>query len=476
MTTRRLARGAAALALALALGLAAAGCDSGRGAAGPSSSTGNGAAAPTSSGAAAGGGRCPLGPLPAPPADRPRYRMRLDLDPERRLVVGDLQVRFAPDRPTDRVVFRLWPNSPYLARVGAALRAGPVDSGGRPLATASPDPTILEVRPGGTLAAGQAIDLHLPWRLTVPTLAGERLGALAGAMRLGSFFPVLSWEPGVGWATEPPTSGLAEASTTPTSDFDVTISAPPGVTVLASGVERNPGHWVAGVVRDFALSAGHFRTASTVVRAPDPVRVTVGIDAAVPDEQPSDYLATATHALRDYSRRFAPYPWPSLTLAVTPNLPGGIEYPTHIMQGPGTRSEITPHEVGHMWFYSLVGNDQARDPWLDEGLATYAQARVDGQTDRYQRLTVPSGVRGRLGEPMTFWDGQRSSLYFAGVYAQGAKVLLALGGPGVADCVLRVYVAREAYRIARPADLVDAATTVVPQAPRIFAGFGVRQR
>jgi aminopeptidase N len=146
------------------------------------------------------------------------------------------------------------------------------------------------------------------------------------------------------------------------------------------------------------------------------------------------------------------------------------------MQGPGTVSGITPHEVGHMWFYSLVGNDQARDPWLDEGLATYSEAWFNGVTNRYQRFDVPQQARGRLGQPMTFWDRQPASLYFPGVYAQGAKALLALGGPSVADCVLRVYVARDGYRIARPADLVAAAATVVPRAPAIFASFGIRAR
>ncbi len=146
------------------------------------------------------------------------------------------------------------------------------------------------------------------------------------------------------------------------------------------------------------------------------------------------------------------------------------------MQGPGTVSGITPHEVGHMWFYSLVGNDQARDPWLDEGLATYSEAWFNGVTNRYQRFDVPQQARGRLGQPMTFWDRQPASLYFPAVYAQGAKALLALGGPSVADCVLRVYVARDGYRIARPADLVAAAATVVPRAPAIFANFGIRAR
>ncbi|MDT8382173.1 MAG: M1 family aminopeptidase, partial [Brevefilum sp.] len=35
---------------------------------------------------------------------------------------------------------------------------------------------------------------------------------------------------------------------------------------------------------------------------------------------------------------------------------------------------ITPHEVSHQWFYSLVGNNQAVEPWLDESIATYSEA------------------------------------------------------------------------------------------------------
>lgn len=35
---------------------------------------------------------------------------------------------------------------------------------------------------------------------------------------------------------------------------------------------------------------------------------------------------------------------------------------------------IVPHEVSHQWFFSLVGNNQALEPWLDEAIATYAEA------------------------------------------------------------------------------------------------------
>jgi Peptidase family M1 domain len=463
------------LALAVGLVLVLAGCSGGR--AGRSPSTATATTAPGTSGqggAAAGAARCPLGPLPAPAADRPRYQLRIDLQPQRALVTGQLRVRFAPDLATDRLVFRLWPNNQRFQGAGAKLDTGaPVDPDGRELVSSHPDPTTLEVRPQRGLSAGESIELSLPWRLRLPSPSiADRISSQAGTLRLGSFFPLLAWQPGVGWATDPPASGLGEASTSPVADFDVTVTAPRGLDVLATGSGNGRGHWRATAVRDFALSAGDFRTATAVAHAPGPVRVSVGVDSTLRD-RPADYARIAVRALEDYSRRFAPYPWPTLTIGITPNLPGGIEYPTHIMQGPGTAAGITPHEVGHMWFYSLVGNDQARDPWLDEGLATYAEARFDGVTSRYQRFEVPQQARGRLGEPMSFWDRQSPSLYFPGVYAQGAKALLALGGPGVADCVLRVYLAREGYRIARPANLLAAATTVVPRAPAIFATFGI---
>ena len=35
---------------------------------------------------------------------------------------------------------------------------------------------------------------------------------------------------------------------------------------------------------------------------------------------------------------------------------------------------LIPHELSHQWFYSLVGNNQALEPWLDEAIATYSES------------------------------------------------------------------------------------------------------
>jgi hypothetical protein len=398
----------------------------------------------------------------APDPERPRYVLRLDVRPERNTVTGDLRVRFVPDRPIDRLVFRLWPNGPRSRAAGARLDVGPIALDGAPARPGDlPDPTTLVVRLGRTVAAGRSVTAALPWKLTLPGAVPDRVARIGDTVRLGSFFPILAWEPGRGWATEPPTSNFAEASTAPTADFDLHVTTSPGLQVIASGVPDGPGRWRADAARDVAVSVGRFRTAVAVAHAPQPVTVTVAVDTAL-TEQPSDYLVTVVRALEDFARRYGPYPWPVYSLAVTPQLRGGIEYPMHVLQGPGSGGRTTPHEVAHQWFYALVGNDQGRDPWLDEGLASWAEARFLGNLGHFLSLTIPSDARGRLGAPMTYWNGRSS--YYRGVYVQGVQFLARLGSPDQVDCALRQLVARHAHRVARPIDLLAALRFVFPNA------------
>ena len=223
-------------------------------------------------------------------------------------------------------------------------------------------------------------------------------------------------------------------------------------------------------MRDVGVSVGRFTTVEGTAAAPGPVRVVVGVHDGV-GEDPAAYRDRVVDALQDLSGRYGGYPWPSFSLAITPDFPGGIEYPGHVMQGPGTIGRTTPHEVGHQWFYALVGNDQGRDPVLDEGLATWAESRADADRDVLAE-DVPGDAEGRAGAPMTYWESHRSS-YYRGVYVQGAQALAALGDPDRVDCALRRYVAERAFAIARPADLVGALATGFPDAPATLGRFGV---
>jgi hypothetical protein len=72
---------------------------------------------------------------------------------------------------------------------------------------------------------------------------------------------------------------------------------------------------------------------------------------------------------------------------------------------------------------------------------------------------------------VTFWKSQLS--YFRQVYAGGVRALASLGSPRRVDCALRIYAARDAYRIAAPQDLLDVLARFFPHGERKLRRFGI---
>jgi hypothetical protein len=333
-----------------------------------------------------------------------------------------------------------------------------------------PNPTTLVVlRP---LAAGETATVSMDWRLALPRETGLRLKGGGRSVRLGSFFPLLAWD-GHGWALDPPASlSSAEASTSPTADFNVHIDHPPGFSVLASGVQTGRDRWHAHAVRDFAIALGHFKIATGTAHVPAAVHVTVGVETGPAALTPRHFLKRAITSLERYSALYGSYPWPTYTVAAMNDLTGltgGLEYPTLVYQ-PAT-SENVPHETAHQWFYSLVGNDQAHDPWLDEGLATWAEAAING-TPPYATAPIPAYIANRIGRPMSYWDPLGEQFYFLGVYLQTYRALLSLGPRSHIDCALHLYVLHNAYHTARPDDLLNALQTLFPNAKQTLTNYG----
>jgi hypothetical protein len=411
----------------------------------------------------------------APPEAVPRYDMSIEVDPSGGAVAGTSEVTFVADRPTRRLVFRLWPNGPRLAREGTELVVSDASLRTGEAAVVRPDPTTLAFELADRLPAGRPATAHLEWRLDLPGPILDRISQNGDSIRLGSFFPILSWEGERGWATDPPTTGLAESSTSPTADFEVTVTAPPHLDVIATGAETAASRWTARRVRDFAVAVGEFETVHRTVSAPRPVDVTVGVAGGV-EADPVAFADAIERALRGLSRRYGAYPWPSFSMAVMPDLgSAGIEYPSMVFQGEDSLENATTHEVAHSWFYGLVGNNQARDPWLDEGVTSWAQAREDHTLGHFRALRLPEDVRGEMGRSMTYWD-ERQGHYYEGVYVQGVKALDALGDAQEADCALKRYVAANAYGVATTDDLLDALEAEFPRAERVLRRFGAWRR
>lgn len=95
-------------------------------------------------------------------------------------------------------------------------------------------------------------------------------------------------------------------------------------------------------------------------------------------------LEAIENATTLYSALFGDYPYTSLTV-VESLFWDGMEYQGLVFVGQEYFSEfnetsdgylipIVVHETAHQWWYGMVGNDPALEPWLDEALCTYSEA------------------------------------------------------------------------------------------------------
>jgi hypothetical protein len=58
---------------------------------------------------------------------------------------------------------------------------------------------------------------------------------------------------------------------------------------------------------------------------------------------------------------------------------GGMEYPTVTViqesNTPSTVERVIIHEVGHNWFYGILGSNERKHPWMDEGINSFYEGK-----------------------------------------------------------------------------------------------------
>jgi hypothetical protein len=390
------------------------------------------------------------------------------------VVTGTERVVFRPDLPTGQVVLRLWAAEPAARAAGGGITVTSVTVNGVRRVPERPAPTLLKVPLAGRTTPGRPVTVDVAFRIQLPTGANERFGHRGDTAWFGSGLPLLAWVRGHGWATEPETAQFAEAATSEAMRLaSLRVTRAAGLTVLATGAtvsdDGRTATLTARSVRDVAVAVGRFRTATALAAHKT---VLVGVAPGVPDDPVATARALA-RAVAAHAARFGPFPYERLVAAVLPDLRGGIEYPGAILLGTGqTKDATASHEVAHQWWYGLVGDDQARDPWLDEAFATYAEALDRGTAARYLSLPIPADARDRVGAPMTYWAGRSS--YFRGVYVQGAAALLrarARVGGAAFDRALVCHVRRNAHRVTTPADLARSLAGL-PAALSVLRSYG----
>ncbi|WP_259017116.1 M1 family metallopeptidase [Emticicia fluvialis] len=210
---------------------------------------------------------------------------------------------------------------------------------------------------------------------------------------------------------------------------------------IVSEAETGPGkataagdkltwHFAADKVNDFAwATAENFVWRAT--RANIPGKGPIPIHMVYLPERAKLFEKAGVitrHALEFYSKLWAPYPFPQMTLQDGPS--AGMEYPMVINSNQGAAD----HETGHQWWPMVVGNNETRYGWMDEGFNQYMNIlsnadmagrpyKLDGLGQSYGRVT------GDESEAPLMWSANDAgSGYRFQTYGKTPLMLSMLGG------------------------------------------------
>lgn len=317
-----------------------------------------------------------------------------------------------------------------------------------PGARYSVDGTIMRIIPVRAVTPGSTAEIEIDWSFVIPGEGADgRMGHDGGNLFfVGYWYPQMAVYDDVnGWFTDP-FLGRAEFYHG-FADYNLTIEAPDGWTVMATGEFLNPEEVLAPLVLDrykkaiesdeiiSVLGAGDTGESGTLqgsgeilawkFRAEqvrdvafsatkeslwDAARAPVGdlngdgstnytiINAFYRETAPL-WIETARHGrhsvtfLSEYTG--FPYPWPHMTAVEGAGIiEGGMEFPmmtvmgNYNQRGSSALYGVTAHEIAHMWVPMIVSTNERRYSWFDEGTTSFntSEARIDFLLDHYSHL------------------------------------------------------------------------------------------
>jgi hypothetical protein len=290
------------------------------------------------------------------------------------------------------------------------------------------------IKPGG-----DRIIIKIEYSYTIPEYGADRTGVLKNPD--GNIFAVAQWYPRIcvfddiqGWNTLP-YLGASEFYLE-YGNFDVAITTPADHVVVASGELLNPSEVMTAeqfnryktahlsdstiVVRNmeevskhdtklkkekntwryFISNARDFAWASSASFIWDAARINLPSGKKSLAQSVYPISSSGNNAwgrsteytkasVENYSKRWFEYPYAAAT-NVASNI-GGMEYPGIVFCSSTAQKEdlwgVTDHEFGHTWFPMIVGSNERKYGWMDEGFNTFMNeiASVDFNNGEYQQ-------------------------------------------------------------------------------------------
>jgi hypothetical protein len=444
-------------------------------------------------------------------AQRPQYNIDVVLDTSLHTISGSIVIAYTNQSTVSlsRLGVHLYPNAyvdnntalaKQMARNGsAAYAASPGSARGHITGlnfTAGGDSLrlvydslhadIAWIELANPLKVGETIQLKSPFTVKVPK-SFSRLGRTGDAYQVTQWYPHIAVLNETGWHTMPYLDYGEYFNDF--ADYVVTMRAPDGYTIAATGTElakvaegkRNVWKFKAENVIDFAWFASpNFKREQAVVTSKaKEVLINIYADTTT-DRHWKNVMTYAKRAIEHYTEWLGEYPYEQMSVVSTPNSAAGfMEYPMvaqiSYSGDTGFLETAIVHEIGHTWVYGALANDERTHPWMDEGLNTFIEERYTekylpdyaaiaispdvyhrkgmSQDDAWQHYTHFSN---RLQPPATDPTHQSVNQYIHSAYtlpAQGLDLLMAKYGEDMVRDMTRIYYEDHKYKHVSPEDM-----------------------
>jgi hypothetical protein len=265
---------------------------------------------------------------------------------------------------------------------------------------------------GGILEPGAVTTVRIAYRAA---LRSDTAGSDWLFTRAGGIVEAHRWLPWVSIPTAFDRPNHGDPFVTPVSPrVRVTIVSDRAIRWATTGEQTSPTgrttSFEARNVRDFVIAgAPDYQTVSATVGG---VLVHVWYRPGFPA---ASVLAAARTALTGEAKLLGAYPYPTYDIAQTAG-GYGMEAPglTFIPTGAGNLGYLVAHETAHQWFYGIVGNDQARQPFADEAATDFVARHVLGLRRGSRCATA------RLDLTIYRYS---AACYYEDIYIQGGNLL-----------------------------------------------------
>ena len=418
-------------------------------------------------------------PSPTPiPLQRPQYTLNLLIDYTRKAAVVEETILY-PNWSGESLPNLVLAVEPNLWTGSFSLKELAVD--GVPVSTYNLEGQRLEIPLPQPLEPGSITKLSLTYSLILPQIPAysdpnnvrpQIYGYTSRQVNLVEWYPfIVPYIPGTGWLLHDPWF-YGEHLVYDAADFEVNLrfaDADHAPVVAASAPGESNGEWMRyrlEKARTFALSTSReYAVKSQTVGA-----VTVYSYYYPYFESAGEaVLQASAQAVQAFSEQFGGYPHTSLSV-VQADFNDGMEYSAFFFLPrnfynlyDGTPKNyltfISAHETAHQWWFELVGNDQALEPWLDEALCTYSERIFYEESypdlvDWWWAYRVDSFAPAGWVN-IRVYDGGGFRPYTDAVYLRGAHFLEALRqriGDEAFFAFLKDYAAQMAFERATAAD------------------------